>query len=277
MTYKTYFIKDSKIEDIECIFYSFIQFLSEILAETPPKKVLVHCVQGVSRSVTLTMAFLMHSFNLSFRQCFSFVKQRRGVASPNLGFVSQLLDFERRLKASKKNHSEGVHVKNDTNQILKPNNSDKIRFGKLTHSQTISKHLELKFRPRIAEEKIVNQISSITNSYLSIDKAVSKAKNPVVFCLGSHQIQDPFFLVFRRIDSRKMYVSMKSEIQKTLQTEGNVKENDDDRLSERFMKSDFKLDPRGIFLVIDSAKESVCYVWKGNIFFYIIKVQNLEI
>lgn len=60
---------------------------------------LIHCVLGVSRSVTLAMAFLMHAYKMTFRHCFNFVKDKRGVASPNLGFVSQLLNFERRITA----------------------------------------------------------------------------------------------------------------------------------------------------------------------------------
>lgn len=99
MSYRTFYIKDSKIEDIGCIFFDFINHLEAIFASSDDVRVLIHCVLGVSRSVTLSMAFLMHSYKMTFRHCFNFVKDKRGVASPNLGFVSQLLDFEKRINA----------------------------------------------------------------------------------------------------------------------------------------------------------------------------------
>lgn len=37
---------------------------------------------------------------MTFRHCFNFVKDKRGVASPNLGFISQLLNFEKRIDAN---------------------------------------------------------------------------------------------------------------------------------------------------------------------------------
>jgi hypothetical protein len=94
--YKTFYIKDSKIEDIDCIFFDFINYLENIFTSSDAR-ILIHCVLGVSRSVTLSMAFLMHSYKMTFRHCFNFVKDKRGVASPNLGFVSQLLSFEKRI------------------------------------------------------------------------------------------------------------------------------------------------------------------------------------
>jgi hypothetical protein len=96
LNYKTFYIKDSKIEDIDCIFFDFINHL-EYVFSSGDTRILIHCVLGVSRSVTLSMAFLMHSYKMTFRHCFNFVKDKRGVASPNLGFVSQLLSFEKRI------------------------------------------------------------------------------------------------------------------------------------------------------------------------------------
>lgn len=97
VSYRTFYIKDSKIENISCIFFDFINHLEAVFAFSEDARVLIHCVLGVSRSVTLSMAFLMHSYKMTFRHCFNFVKDKRGVASPNLGFVSQLLDFEKRI------------------------------------------------------------------------------------------------------------------------------------------------------------------------------------
>ena len=51
---------------------------------------LVHCSQGVSRSVTLVIAYLMWRRDLCFEEAFAAVKAARGVANPNIGFVCQV-------------------------------------------------------------------------------------------------------------------------------------------------------------------------------------------
>lgn len=55
--------------------------------------VLVHCAQGKSRSVAVTIAFLMYKYNLSYRQALHAVKRKVPDAEPNSGFVEQLQLF----------------------------------------------------------------------------------------------------------------------------------------------------------------------------------------
>lgn len=59
--------------------------------------VLVHCLAGVSRSVTFTLAYLMHSRMLSFEEAFALVRLRKPDISPNFHFLRQLHAFERQL------------------------------------------------------------------------------------------------------------------------------------------------------------------------------------
>ena len=54
---------------------------------------LVHCSQGVSRSVTLVVAYLMWKLGKSYYEVFEVVKAIRGVASPNIGFSCQVLSL----------------------------------------------------------------------------------------------------------------------------------------------------------------------------------------
>ena len=49
----------------------------------------IHCSQGVSRSVTLAIAYLMWRNGQTFDEAFAAVKAARGVANPNIGFVCQ--------------------------------------------------------------------------------------------------------------------------------------------------------------------------------------------
>lgn len=60
--------------------------------------VLVHCLAGVSRSVTVTLAYLMHARSLCLNDAFSLVRARKPDVSPNFHFMEQLHSFERQLK-----------------------------------------------------------------------------------------------------------------------------------------------------------------------------------
>lgn len=53
----------------------------------------VHCVAGVSRSSTITLAYIMPWLGLDFESAFAFLRSRREFASPNFGFEIQLKDF----------------------------------------------------------------------------------------------------------------------------------------------------------------------------------------
>ena len=69
-------------------------------------KTVVHCLCGVSRSVSLCIAFLMSykssekaaKGKMNIYEGLDYVKARRSIARPNAGFVKQLVHFEK-LKA----------------------------------------------------------------------------------------------------------------------------------------------------------------------------------
>ena len=73
--------------------------------------VLVHCLAGVSRSVTFTLAYLMFKLHLSLNDAFDFVRRRKGNIAPNFTFLGQLLEFERQqLPDLRKKHEELVEA-----------------------------------------------------------------------------------------------------------------------------------------------------------------------
>jgi protein-tyrosine phosphatase len=53
--------------------------------------VLVHCHQGVSRSCSLAIGYLMWAQNMTYQDAYEYVRQRRGICSPNPGFIGQLM------------------------------------------------------------------------------------------------------------------------------------------------------------------------------------------
>lgn len=56
--------------------------------------VLIHCLAGMSRSVTVAVAYIMSVTNLSWKESLKVVRTGRAVANPNLGFQNQLQEFE---------------------------------------------------------------------------------------------------------------------------------------------------------------------------------------
>lgn len=72
-------------------------FIERALAE-PGGRVLVHCHQGISRSATLVLAFLMLRRKLSAAEAVRLVRGRREIV-PNRGFLRQLCLLERQLRA----------------------------------------------------------------------------------------------------------------------------------------------------------------------------------
>ncbi|XP_048961918.1 dual specificity protein phosphatase 22 isoform X3 [Canis lupus baileyi] len=56
---------------------------------------LVHCLAGVSRSVTLVIAYVMTVTDLGWEDALHTVRAGRSCANPNLGFQRQLQEFEK--------------------------------------------------------------------------------------------------------------------------------------------------------------------------------------
>lgn len=69
-------------------------------ARSANSAVLVHCLAGVSRSVTVTLAYLMHTRALSLNDAFMLVRARKADVSPNFHFMQQLQSFESQLRLS---------------------------------------------------------------------------------------------------------------------------------------------------------------------------------
>ncbi|KFM67381.1 Dual specificity protein phosphatase 22, partial [Stegodyphus mimosarum] len=56
--------------------------------------VLIHCLAGVSRSVTIAAAYLMSVTSLSCKDSLKVLRGARSIANPNCGFQKQLHQFE---------------------------------------------------------------------------------------------------------------------------------------------------------------------------------------
>lgn len=93
--YKQIPISDHWSQNLSQFFPEAIGFIDE--ARGQKCGVLVHCLAGISRSVTVTVAYLMQKLNLSMNDAYDIVKKKKSNISPNFNFMGQLLDFERTL------------------------------------------------------------------------------------------------------------------------------------------------------------------------------------
>ncbi|KAJ2939615.1 hypothetical protein O0L34_g14332 [Tuta absoluta] len=88
-------IADHWSQNLSVHFPQAIRFIEE--AMEAGCGVLVHCVAGVSRSVTVTLAYLMQRHRLCLRDAFELVRARKTDIAPNFHFMRQLHSFERDL------------------------------------------------------------------------------------------------------------------------------------------------------------------------------------
>jgi len=85
-------VEDISREPIELFFPEATKFIHSWVSREQP--VLVHCRAGVSRSASVVMAYLMTYQGYSLHDAFFLVRSRRGIVTPNIGFMEKLCDYE---------------------------------------------------------------------------------------------------------------------------------------------------------------------------------------
>ena len=81
-------IADSITLKIDTFIENVIDFLEA--CREKGKKVLVHCMLGKSRSVTVIIAYLMKYHKMSYKEAYTLLKAARPIILPNLNFSRQL-------------------------------------------------------------------------------------------------------------------------------------------------------------------------------------------
>lgn len=71
------------------------KFIDEELGKNG--KVYVHCSQGISRSSIQIMYYLMTRKKMTFKEAFDFIRSKRNVACPTLGFMKGLSELDKKL------------------------------------------------------------------------------------------------------------------------------------------------------------------------------------
>ncbi|CAK6981475.1 dual specificity protein phosphatase 22-B [Scomber scombrus] len=92
MTYLCISAADLPTQNLTQHFKQSIMFMHE--SRLKGEGCLVHCLAGVSRSVTLVVAYIMTVTGLGWQEALAAVRVARPSAGPNLGFQRQLQEFE---------------------------------------------------------------------------------------------------------------------------------------------------------------------------------------
>eukprot|EP01084_Bolivina_argentea_P233279 392963_1 len=82
-------IDDSDNENILIYLQQCYKLLNDYI-DNKNLKVLIHCEQGKSRSVSMVVYYLMIKYQFNVQQSLEYVKNLRAIASPNKGFMDQL-------------------------------------------------------------------------------------------------------------------------------------------------------------------------------------------
>jgi protein-tyrosine phosphatase len=105
--YKKYDLEDTPGQDISQHFEEASEYLEE--ARKSSKNVLVHCIQGMSRSASFVIAYLLSKQNMTLRQAYDHVFSKRSIVRPNPGFMSQLIKFEEKVYGTTTMTEEEIH------------------------------------------------------------------------------------------------------------------------------------------------------------------------
>ncbi|XP_008332519.1 dual specificity protein phosphatase 22-B [Cynoglossus semilaevis] len=92
MNYLCILAADLPTQNLTQHFKESIMFMHE--SRLKGEGCLVHCLAGVSRSVTLVVAYIMTVTGLGWQEALAAVRVARPCAGPNLGFQRQLQEFE---------------------------------------------------------------------------------------------------------------------------------------------------------------------------------------
>ncbi|XP_067368777.1 dual specificity protein phosphatase 22-B-like isoform X1 [Channa argus] len=133
MTYLCIPAADRSKQNLVQYFRDSIMFIHE--SRLKGEGCLVHCVAGVSRSVTLVVAYIMTVTGRGWVESLAAVRAARPCAGPNSGFLRQLEEFENTELAEYRGWWKDRYGKNSFND---DEEIEALLTGKSTNSRTIT-------------------------------------------------------------------------------------------------------------------------------------------
>ncbi|XP_072099729.1 protein phosphatase Slingshot homolog 2-like isoform X2 [Mobula birostris] len=97
-------VYDEEATDLLAYWNDTYKFISK--AKKNGSKCLVHCKMGISRSASTVIAYAMKEYGWNLDEAYNYVKEKRTVTKPNVGFMRQLEEYQGILLASKQRHNK---------------------------------------------------------------------------------------------------------------------------------------------------------------------------
>ena len=93
-------IRDEKKFDLSPFFEESNKFINK--AKMSGGALLIHCKYGISRSVSLIIAYLIKYLGFSVIRALNFLRNIKQQINPNEGFLEQLFEYEKNIKIKEK-------------------------------------------------------------------------------------------------------------------------------------------------------------------------------
>lgn len=168
-------IADNASVPIGGFFKPVCRWIDDVLAASPDHRVLINCLAGVSRSATLTTAFIMHHKKLRTREALLFVQTKRTIICPNEGFMKALKEWEAHL-------FDGGAWRFDTEDdvLLGLLQQPVVDFGKVAERLGSDVHIDgalehLPLRAKVAGEGSAMVVAKGASDAASVDAAAVDA------------------------------------------------------------------------------------------------------
>ena len=130
--YLPIFLRDEPGADLIKCFFQTIDFIENEEESNKTKKILIHCIEGISRAPALIAGYLMWKQNIKTENAIEFIKSKRKCIDINLGFIIQLHKWENYLFSS-----------TDKIQIIKLNTNIRLLEEKEYENENINENEHL--------------------------------------------------------------------------------------------------------------------------------------
>ena len=161
-------------------------------------RVFVHCHAGISRSATVCIAYLMQQQKLTVDEAYKFVQSKRPIISPNLGFMGQLMAFQKSLQKSWLTASSATKttttltdacvptMKLDSIEIYGSSSESKKSTTKTTRSISVPTDIRGSAKKSREGLKLSLNSDSLKNSTSQTSPCRVEAINPLTLSLNLH-------------------------------------------------------------------------------------------
>ena len=159
--YLPIFLRDDPGADIINCFFQTIDFIESKEETNKPKKILIHCIEGISRAPALISGYLMWKQNLKTQNAIDFVKSKRKCVDINLGFIIQLHKWENYLFST----PEKIHIfKLDQNiRLLEEKEFENENYSQIEHLIRFNRKLfYIKNKKYSKEENFFDEFNKLT-------------------------------------------------------------------------------------------------------------------